>query len=623
MRIITGKTCFVQKKCTKVHFSCTLIKKDLIMKSKTKRIIISCILTLLSLSALSAAITEGNRQEIVPVDSPIYRAMKNLYISTGLALPSTTGPWSMAEMDMMLDRINPEELNAEERATFDYLVKEIGKSPRFEPKVAEGIFGFTISGDVAAEMYAHTNPDMFQTFDDWGFSKHIGDYTVPAPMISVPLETWFGNNIYGYSEFSLGLNRTLIDMDAQKNAYFLTNILMVPPTQLNDLNLNFPYRAFGSIGGGHWNISIGREQLRWGPGESGNLTIGDQIKYHNNLRFTAFSKVFKYTFSISSFVHPANYLNETKNELDLAYSQTDPRKGLNMFIAHRLEWRILDKVNMALTESIMYQSEDNQFDLLTLSPTAIFHNFYIRSNSNSLLSFEVDYTFLKHWNVYGEVVIDEFRLPGEFDTSGPPSASGYLLGVKTAYPLGKGILSGSIEGVYTDPFLYLRDNGEDYSSEHYGINFVVATPDFKNSGDSYYDLEYLGYRYGNDSIVGNLNLRYEEYGKWSASFDFVYWADGTMDKNSKWHYTTPGVDDPSAPTSEADKEGSWDPDATNYKDRNAVAHHLIFTLSGGYTVIDNLDIYSQLRFASVINYNNIKGDVESDLSFALGVSYSF
>ena len=235
----------------------------------------------------------------------------------------------------------------------------------------------------------------------------------------------------------------------------------------------------------------------------------------------------------------------------------------------------------------------------------------------------MDYTFLKHWNVYGEVVIDEFRLPGEFDTSGPPSASGYLLGVKTAYPLGKGILSGSIEGVYTDPFLYLRDNGEDYSSEHYGINFVVATPDFKNSGDSYYDLEYLGYRYGNDSIVGNLNIRYEEYGKWSASFDFVYWADGTMDKNSKWHYTTPGVDDPSAPTSGADEEGSWDPDATNYKNRNAVAHHLIFTLSGGYTVIDNLDIYSQLRFASVINYNNIKGDVESDLSFALGVSYSF
>ncbi len=378
-------------------------------------------------------------------------------------------------------------------------------------------------------------------------------------------------------------------------------------------------------GGGWWNISIGRDRLRWGPGESGNLTIGDQVKYHNNLRFTAFSNVFKYTFSISSFVHPKSYLNWEGTELDTAYSQEDERDGINMFIAHRLEWRILDKVNMALTESIMYQSEKNQFDLLTLSPTAIFHNYYIRSNSNSLLSFEVDYTFIDHWNLYGEMVIDEFKLPGEFTNDGPPSASGYILGLKTAYPIGQGMLYGSLEGAYTDPFLYLRDNGSERDNPvHYGINFVVGQPDFTNSGSSNYVLDFLGYRYGNDSVVANLNVGYEVYGKWNVDFTFTYWADGIMDMNSKWHYTTPGVDDPSSPTSKPvnDKDGSWDP-SSNWESRNAVAHWLLFNIAGHYTFIESLDLYAQFRFINVINYENVKGQSERDVQFSIGLSYSF
>lgn len=604
------------------------------MKINFKKVFILILcLSCITPTQIFSAITEGNRQEIVSVDSPIYRAMKTLYISTGLALPSTTGPWTMSEMDMMLSRINPEKLTSAELESYNYLVKEIKRPPRFEPKAAEGIFGFSISGDVTAEMYTHSNPTAFSSPDDWGMEEHMGDYNVPAPLINVPLETWFGNNIYGYSDFSVGINRLLIDMEAQKDSYFLTNILMVPPSQLNDLNFNIPYRAFGSIGGSWWNIAIGRDKLRWGPGESGNLTVGDQIPYHNNLRFTAFSKVFKYTFSISSFVHPMHYIanygkggttdsegNPIKEYFDPSYSQWDKRDGLNMFISHRLEWRILDKVNMALTESIMYQSAENQFDLLTLSPTVIFHNFYIRDNANSLLSFEADYTFLKHWNVYGEVVIDEFRLPGEFTTSGPPSASGYILGVKTAYPLGKGMLYGSIEGAYTDPFLYIRDSG-DYSKDHYGINFVVPTSGFKSSGDSYYVMDFLGYRYGNDSVVGNLNVGYEEYGKWNVDFTFTYWADGVMDMHSKWHSTTPGVDDPSSPTS-GKEDGNWD-NTSNWADRNAVAHWLIFNISGGYTVIENLDVYAQFRFANVINYANIRGQYENDVQFSLGISYSF
>lgn len=594
-----------------------------------KKFIAFALLSLLMVSAVFSSVTETNRQEIVPVDSPIYRAMKTLYISEGLALPSTTGPWSMAEMDMMLSRINPEKLDSSEMEVYEYLQREITTPPRIEPAAAEGLFGFTISADVALEGYLHTNPDDFGDVDMWGDVAHVGDYNESTPMVSVPLETWFGNNIYGFSSFDLGVNRVFSDKDAQEGGLWYTNILMVPPSVLGDLDFNFPNRAFGSIGGSWWNFSIGRDKLRWGPGESGNLTVGDQIPYHNNARFTAFSKVFKYTFSISAFVHPMNYIDKDSGNLDLTYGQTDKRDGINMFIAHRLEWRILDKVNMALTESIMYQSDTNQFDFLVLSPTAVFHNYYIRSNANSLLSFEADYTFLEHWNLYGEAVIDEFKMPGEFTNDGPPSAYGFILGVKTAYPLDGGMLYGSIEGAYTYPYLYLRDDGKSYGGNDakYGINFVVATPDFVNSGTTEYTLDYLGYRYGNDSVVGNLKVGYEKFGKWKAEFDFTYWADGTMDMNSKWVQTTPGVDDPVAPTPEHDmgtnnNGGSWDANS-NYKSRNAVAHWFILTLSGEWNIIDRLNLYGQIRFLGVLNAGNIRGETATDFQISLGLSYSF
>ena len=133
-----------------------------------KKFIAFALLSLLMVSAVFSSVTETNRQEIVPVDSPIYRAMKTLYISEGLALPSTTGPWSMAEMDMMLSRINPEMLDSSEMEVYEYLQREITTPPRIEPAAAEGLFGFTISADVALEGYLHTNPDDFGDVDMWG-----------------------------------------------------------------------------------------------------------------------------------------------------------------------------------------------------------------------------------------------------------------------------------------------------------------------------------------------------------------------------------------------------------------------------------------------------------------------
>ena len=57
---------------------------------------------LLAIAMLSAGTVNDNRQKIFDIDSDAYRAVKTLYISHGYALPSTSGPWSGAELEMMV-----------------------------------------------------------------------------------------------------------------------------------------------------------------------------------------------------------------------------------------------------------------------------------------------------------------------------------------------------------------------------------------------------------------------------------------------------------------------------------------------------------------------------------------
>ena len=104
-----------------------------------------------------------------------------------------------------------------------------------------------------------------------------------------------------------------------------------------------------------------------------------------------------------------------------------------MFIGHRVEGRLFNnKVGIALNEAIMYQSADNAIDLQVLSPTAIFHDYYIRGNANSIISLEVDYNPIRYVDLYGQVVVDEFYLPGEpvpgVDADALPNAFGYMDG---------------------------------------------------------------------------------------------------------------------------------------------------------------------------------------------------
>ncbi|HBK57982.1 MAG TPA: hypothetical protein DDZ37_01180 [Spirochaetaceae bacterium] len=562
-----------------------------------------------------------NLQKIYPIDSDIYQAITALYISQGLALPSTTGPWSADELLEMLEKIDTGKLSGGTLAAYQYASSELNRDTT--------TFKFGLSA--AMEAYNHTNTTDFTDESDWvvGFAER-------KPLLDISLEAWPGEHFYGYSSMSVGNNcyNGWNATDGYTSTLFgqyalTTNIPLVPPAVMSDLDFNVPYRAFGAFGGDGWSAEFGRERLSWGPGESGNFVIGDQILYHNMGRITTYTKNFKYTFLTSFFPYPDNYYpiidKTTGNYTGNGRSQSALVSGIKMFMAHRLEWNMFkDKVGFILTEGIMYQSADNTLDLRILNPAMIFHDYYIRGNANSILSAELNFTPIPYVNLYGQVVVDEFALPGEpmpGESGALPAAFGYMAGAKGRYPFGKGMFFGFFEWARTDPYLYLRD-GSSYSQSlgDPGLNYVVALRMFSNAGGISYTEEFMGYEYGGDAIVYNANLGYKQFGKWYVSANFFFMEHGTFDKWTCWTDVSDASDDVSTPTTIHVTDNNGDLDTS---DRNAVAYTTIVGLKGGYTIMRNFDVYLEADYIYIKNPDNVSANAPiRDFQLTASISYS-
>lgn len=586
-----------------------------------KKVPVVVLLVAIFLGGVYASDSVVNDQKIYRVDSECFEAIRYLYIIAGHAQPSSSGPWSADELKKMLSALDRDSLSKSAKELYDTIAGELS----IVPKNSENGVGIRFGVEANLEIYSHTNTSpAFQEWENWGYGL-----LSRRPMLNFPFETWPGEHFYGYFELSIG-NSLKPTMSTIGASHINTNILGFENPldfQISELSMNFPYRAFVAAGGDGWSLQLGRDRLSWGNGVTGNMVIGDNLIYHNMVRFATYGKNFKYTFVASFFPHKMNYYSSDSLG-NWTYAgdgdQYTTVKGLQMFMGHRLEGRFFsDRLGFALTEGVMYSSEEGVLDLQVFNPAMLWHNYYINMNANSILAFDLDYTPMRYLNIYGQWVIDEFAIPGEavpgVDESASPTAMGYLLGVRSSYPLKHGILYGSLEGAYTDPYLYLRGDGaNDETNSSYGINFVVAVRNHSQVDNVTYDEQFLGYRFGGDAIVANLNGGYKRFGAWHLEGNLFYMAHGTHDMWTCWTKVTPDTNE-STPTSTHHSENHRDDDA---QDRNAVSHTFVVGMNGGYVLAIGLDIFAQVDSINIWNYGNIAGRTAFDVQLTLGLHYA-
>ena len=66
----------------------------------------------LLLLALALPLPATNQQKVLAVDHPVFATLVELSIEQGIAVPSHSGPWAIAELQAMHDRLNPQLLSS-------------------------------------------------------------------------------------------------------------------------------------------------------------------------------------------------------------------------------------------------------------------------------------------------------------------------------------------------------------------------------------------------------------------------------------------------------------------------------------------------------------------------------
>ncbi|MBQ3728404.1 MAG: hypothetical protein II903_02770, partial [Spirochaetales bacterium] len=116
-----------------------------------KRILL-CLLVviLLPLSCFSLV-----SQKIYPVGSPVFEGISDIYLVTGHAMPSSSGPWSAAELLEMIKAVPRDDVPAFLQQSYDSIIGELDGSL----SINLGHISMQFNASATLELYYHSNTD--------------------------------------------------------------------------------------------------------------------------------------------------------------------------------------------------------------------------------------------------------------------------------------------------------------------------------------------------------------------------------------------------------------------------------------------------------------------------------
>ena len=145
---------------------------------------------------------------VIPLSSPIYEEIDTLYITQALSTPSSNRPWSLGEAEKILERLDRNKMNREEKIILESIETEMKGLIR--SNVGES-FSFSLGLDTSLESYIHTDSDEFYLPQHWlrGFEER-------KPLLKLKLDAAIDDNFYTYCDLQYGMGKVT------KNDQFVT-----------------------------------------------------------------------------------------------------------------------------------------------------------------------------------------------------------------------------------------------------------------------------------------------------------------------------------------------------------------------------------------------------------------
>lgn len=610
--------------------------------SMRKRIFV--FLSILSIHFFTFSQNFGN-QELVPAGHWVYDALTMLNNEQMRTSFAVNAPLPVGELKMYFDLIDYEKLSEGSKITYDRLLSYFEKKAfRFE---LGGAFA-SVNLGLNPEFYYKSNKDIDWTFgtDYTGKLKNLGfnvsetnfkdrvkqetgsqeaadnsrittvekDYGA-ASAWNVPLRKYFFDiPLYiGWSDYFIIHSKP----GFAKNFWGMTD-------DSNFINLSYsndtveflqPDSAYGSAGMtfGNWgfNVNLNRSGLQFGKTQTGSVIYNSTFQTNFAGQLNLYSPRLKYNLDVVEIAsNRLLYLHLIEarplvNWLRLSFVE-------GTFINEPFEFRFLNP--------LMFMHSFGAWDDYKTADEAKWYDG--EAHVCAYMGIQVEATPCRNLRLYFLYAQNEIQSEAEKSSIGGkcmPDSLGIQLGAEfTKSDRNGGWWLGTLEGIYTTPYLYIKQ-GSEWSLYSYRY-------DMQKNG-KYPLCSWIGTPFGPDALGFQTRLRYEQFGKWNTEFNFLFLAHGTNSFglfNSK--VVIDGVEYSAYYPSVLRKMGLISDDdavdmARTYKLTGTVQFTNQITLKGNYILNDHLNFNAQLVYSFIFNNKNKTGDFAHGMELSLGMEY--
>jgi len=435
--------------------------------------------------AVSAVSAQGNRFDY---DDDAVRGLRYAAWEAGSLLGSAATPYSVADMRLAHARASAGRYSGSSSPEALSALKKIMLRIE-EPAVLDALeMGASIRAVPGLEAYP-------RLYDDGGLPSPWS-WSDRTALLALPVE---------FRAFDVVYARGVVELREEHNAIERA----VEPANWSNwiesgdfIDYAFPFESFVAVEYGPLSLSLGRDKLRWGAGATGTLVLSDEADYCDYIDAGLTGERFSYRFTRLS-IDPAVTASELEDLPDSFIS------AKNLFL-HRFEFLVGGRLALALVEGLMVGGVEP--DLAYANPFLVLHNRWAWNatgydglpdnnlvSASSVLGLELRVNPWRYMELYGSFAMNQFQTSYELDrfagaADAIPNAYAWQAGGDAAFPFLGGWLRATVEYVFTNPWMYVRENRLNSFSWRRVLPTNVA------GGKTIEDAP-LGYRYGPDARV--------------------------------------------------------------------------------------------------------------------------
>lgn len=437
-----------------------------------------------------------------------YYELRHLCSSQG---PDPVFPITGSQLLNLVKELDSSKLGSYGRELYENLVQQL-ESPKHD-------FSYKDSWlDLELPFYATLRGRTSDTYIDGLMSDYLlFDMQSTKSGHGMDAKLAIGENFAGRFNFCLQLK----DSEHFRNQKFLFISPFFPFKETDEDHK--PFNTYASVGNDKLNLIVGRDRTSAGNGKTGNIAFGDNFIYQDFAKFSAVSYPFSYDLTVYEFD------NQGTSNFDMRPICHD--EPFQVVVSHRFSVALAKFINVSAYESVLTYG-DSFSVIKAINPFQVLHNTYAfrHSSNNNFCGAEINAS-IKNFDVSLNIMLDQWQFPGEIDNQGgpgeiAPNALALQLNTTGVWEFDKGILQAYAEGVYTSPVCYLKEiKGKDKNGVYWYKQDLLVGNNYANFGN----VEFLGYKYGPDTIAIGLGSSYKE-SKWNISTDLLFMERGSYGK---------------------------------------------------------------------------------------------